>query len=62
MVDIKKFVDNIISDGVITKEEHLKFESLIREDGRFDEAEQQQMERIVSLILNGQVRVVDEED
>jgi len=60
MVDIKKFVDQIISDGVITQQEHQQFEAIIREDGRFDEAEQQQIDRIIRLIMSGQVKVVDE--
>lgn len=60
MVDIKAFVDHIISDGIITKEEHQQFEAFIRADGHLNKEEQEQADRIISLIMDGKVKLLDE--
>lgn len=61
MSALKKFVDEIIEDGIITAEEHQQFTDLVHEDGEIDAEESEQISRIFRLVSEGKVRIVDEQ-
>jgi len=58
-MDIQKFVDQIIQDGVLTKEEQAEFTQLVTADGRISPAERTQIERLTALIESGTIQVID---
>lgn len=60
-MSIETFVNQIISDGVLTREEHDMFIEMVYADGEVDEAESAQIARIFSLIREGKLVVIDDE-
>jgi len=61
MASIKELVDQIIEDGVLTREEHDSFIEQVHADGEIDEEESEQISRLFKLIQDGTLKVVDEE-
>jgi polyhydroxyalkanoate synthesis regulator phasin len=61
MATIKELVDQIIQDGVLTREEHDSFIEQVHADGQIDEEESAQISRLFRLIQDGTLKVVDEE-
>lgn len=60
MSALKRFVDEIIEDGVITSEEHQQFTDLVHADGVIDAEESEQISRIFRLVAEGKVAILDE--
>lgn len=60
MSTIRKLLDQIIEDGVLTREEHEQFVKQIHEDGAIDLEEGQQIARLFRLISEGKVKVLDD--
>lgn len=58
---LSQFVENMISDGIITSQEHEEFMSLVHEDNEIDEHESALISKIFKLISSGEVKVVDEQ-
>ncbi len=61
MPSIKELVDQIIADGVLTREEHDAFIDQVHADGQIDEEESEQISRLFRMIQEGTLKVVDEE-
>jgi hypothetical protein len=61
MPSIKELVDQIIEDGVLTREEHDSFIEQVHADGEIDQEESEQISRLFRLIQEGKLKVVDEE-
>ena len=61
MATVKELVDQIIADGVLTREEHDSFIEQVHADGQIDEEESEQISRLFRLIQDGTLKVVDEE-
>jgi len=61
MASIKELVDQIIADGVLTREEHDSFIEQVHADGEIDQEESEQISRLFRMIQEGQLKVVDEE-
>ncbi len=61
MPTIKELVDQIIADGVLTREEHDSFIEQVHADGQIDEEESAQISRLFRMIQEGTLKVVDEE-
>jgi len=59
MNEIKKMVDKIIEDGVITAQEQSYFMAAIEEDGKLDALEEQQVVRIINLISDGTLKITE---
>ncbi len=60
MSELKRFVDEIIEDGIITADEHQQFTDLVHDDGEIDAEESEQISRIFRLVSEGKVRILDE--
>ncbi len=56
-MSIKKLVDRIIEDGVITKAEHEKFLRKVKEDDKIDQEESKQISRLREMIEKGELKV-----
>jgi tellurite resistance protein len=56
-MDIKKLVDEIIADNMITMEERDKLNEAIMSDGKVTEEEQEQIKRIFQLIGEGKLKI-----
>jgi polyhydroxyalkanoate synthesis regulator phasin len=56
-MNIKTFVDKIVQDGKLTREEHLQFLYAVQEDGKVDNEEREQINRIFNMIKNGEIKV-----
>lgn len=56
-MNIKEFVDRIVSDGRLTLNEHKQLLRKIHEDGKIDEEESEQLTRILEMIKNGELKV-----
>ena len=56
-MNIKTFVDKIVQDGKLTREEHLQFLYAVQEDGKVDSEEREQINRIFNMIKNGEIKV-----
>ena len=61
MATVKELVDQIIADGVLTREEHDSFIEQVHADGQIDAEESEQISRLFRLIQDGTLKVVDEE-
>ena len=61
MNKIKKLVDDIIADGIVTDEEHGTFLEAIHLDGVIDCQEQEQITRIYNLLKQSKIRVEEGE-
>jgi anti-sigma28 factor (negative regulator of flagellin synthesis) len=57
-MNIIEITDKIIEDGVITREEYAQFMSKIDEDGVTDEIEEEQIKRVLKMIQNGKLKVI----
>lgn len=60
-MSIKELVDQIIEDGVLTREEHDDFIERVHADGQIDDEESEQISRLFKLIQDGTLKVVDED-
>lgn len=60
-MSIKELFDQIIEDGVITREEHDEFMDSIYADKNVDEEESAQISRMFALIKEGKLKIVDED-
>lgn len=58
---IKELVDQIIQDGILTREEHDSFIEQVHADGQIDEEESAQISRLFKLIQEGKLKVIDQE-
>ncbi len=56
-MNIKTFVDKIVQDGKLTSEEHLQFLYAVQEDGKVDNEEREQINRIFNMIKNGEIKI-----
>ena len=56
-MSIKKLVDRIIEDGVITKAEHEEFLRKVKEDDKIDQEESKQTSRLREMIEKGELKV-----
>ena len=56
-MSIKDMVDQIIANGVITKEEHEAFLRKVNEDNKIDPEESKQISRIRKMIEEGTLKV-----
>lgn len=61
MADIKELFEQIIEDGIISREEHDEFIEMVHADGRIDADESAMISRMFKLIQEGKLKVVDEE-
>lgn len=61
MNSIKELFDQIIEDGVITRDEHDQFMDMIHADGQVDQEESEQISRMFRLLKEGKLRIVDSE-
>jgi len=61
MSEIKKLVDQIVQDGVMTSEEYDQFLKGIYADGVVDDEESAEISRILQLVKDGKLKVVDAE-
>ncbi len=61
MSNIKELFDQIIEDGVITRDEHDRFMDIIHGDGQIDQEESEQISRMFRLIKEGKLKIVDTE-
>lgn len=57
-MNIKELVDRIVKDGKITVREHKELLDAISENGVIDEEENEQINRVINMINNGEVEVV----
>lgn len=60
-MSIKELVDQIIEDGVLTREEHDAFIEKVHADGQIDDEESEQISRLFKMIQDGTLKVVDED-
>ncbi|MCP4216019.1 MAG: hypothetical protein GY765_15305 [bacterium] len=58
--NIKDLVDRILSKGKITESEHKHLLAVISEDGKVDELELEQINRIIGKIEDGDLGVYQE--
>ena len=56
-MSIKKLVDRIIEDGVITKAEHEEFLRKVKEDDKIDQEESKQISRLREMIEKGELKI-----
>jgi len=56
---IKDIVDAILADGVITKDEQRRLNAALMADGRMDDEEDRQIKRIMELMYEGRIKLVD---
>ena len=56
-MSIKKLVDRIIEDGVITKAEYEEFLRKVKEDDKIDQEESKQIARLREMIEKGELQV-----
>ena len=56
---LSKLVDRIVSDGKLTSEEFRLFREAVDADGKIDMEEIQQINRLFSMIEDGQLVFVD---
>ena len=59
MSNIKELFEEIVEDGVITRDEHDMFMDMIHADGQIDAEESEQISRMFRLIKEGKLRIVD---
>lgn len=57
-MNIKILLDDIVSDGQLTAQEHREFISAIKADGKIDKAELAQINRLIALISAGEIKVI----
>lgn len=60
-MQIRKIVNRIIADGVVTRSERAELVHAVAEDPALTEEERLEVGRLVELIRNGDVRLVDDE-
>lgn len=60
-MQIRKIVNRIIADGVVTRSERAELVHAVAEDPTLTEEERLEVGRLVELIRNGDVRLVDDE-
>ena len=56
---IKELVDSIIADGKITKDEQRQLNDFLMADGKVDAEENAQIKRIMDLMNEGVIKLVD---
>ena len=56
---IKELVDAIIADGKITKDEQRRLNDFLMADGKVDAEENAQIKRIMDLMNEGVIKLVD---
>ncbi len=56
-MSIKQLVDRIVADGVITKAEHEEFLRKVKEDGKIDKEESEQISRLRRMIEKGELKI-----
>ncbi len=56
-MSIKQLVDRIVADGVITKAEHEEFLRKVKEDGKIDKEESEQISRLREMIEKGELKI-----
>ena len=56
---VKDLVDRIVADGKITKDEQRTLNDLLMEDGKIDDEENKQIKRIMQLMNDGAIKLVD---
>ena len=61
MGDIKALFEQIIEDGIVTRDEHDEFMDEMHADGQIDAEESEIISRFFKLIQEGKVRIVDSE-
>jgi len=61
IMQIRKIVNRIIADGVVTRSERAELVHAVAEDPALTEEERLEVGRLVELIRNGDVRLVDDE-
>ena len=61
MGDIKALFEQIIEDGIITRDEHDEFMDEMHADGQIDAEESEIISRLFKLIQEGKVQIVDSE-
>lgn len=57
---IRQFVDEIVADGKLSRKEKLELEKMMMADGKLDEEEKEQIRRLMDLMADGELQVVDE--
>ncbi len=55
--DIKELVDRIIEDGVISGDEYDELLKTIHADGKIDQGEKDQIDRVYKLIKDGTITI-----
>ena len=58
---IKELFDEIIDDGIITREEHDAFIEEMAADGKIDEEESAIITKMFAMIKEGKIKIVDSE-
>lgn len=58
---IRAIVSRIISDGIVTRSERAELVHAVSEDPELTEEERMEVGRLVELIRNGDVRLVEDE-
>ena len=58
-MNIKELVDRIVSDGRLTVREHNLLLEKIHKDGKIDQEENEQITRILNMIKNGKLKLVE---
>lgn len=61
MANIKELFEQIIADGVITRDEHDAFIEEMHADGKIDDEESAIISKLFTLIREGKVKIVDSE-
>ena len=61
MADIKAVFEQMIADGVVTREEHDAFIEDIHADGQIDAEESAIISELFKLIKEGKIKIVDSE-
>lgn len=57
---IAQVVDEIVADGKMTRREKIELEKMMMADGRLDEEEKEQIRRLMDMMADGELQVVDE--
>ena len=60
-LSVKELLDQIMEDGVITRDEHDEFVEAIFADGQIDDDENAQITRMFEAIKAGKIKIVDSE-
>ena len=61
MADIKAVFEQMIADGVVTRDEHDEFIEDIHADGQIDAEESTIISELFKLIKEGKIKIVDSE-